>query len=149
MHQQGVFARTGPLTLDGFAGPGADSPKCFKSYIEQGETVVASSHKVYGTSSNDLILQMRKLRIEKTILVSPAENICVEAHLRDFLEQGFEVALVRDVTAGTRNEVGDGYRAALVIFRALAHALWTTWETIQYIEAATKAPPARTGMGAS
>ena len=29
-----------------------------------------------------------KRRIEQIILAGPAGNICVEAHLRDFLEQG-------------------------------------------------------------
>ena len=135
MGRLGVFGRRGPLTLEGFAGSGADWPERFKPYLEDGETVVASPHKVYGTSSNDLVLQLRKRRIEKLILAGPAGNICVEAHLRDFLEQGFEVAMVRDATAGARNEEGDGYRAALVNFRALAHALWTTRETVGYIQA--------------
>jgi hypothetical protein len=31
-----------------------------------------------------------------------------EAHPRDFLEHGFAVATVRDATAGTKNEGGDG-----------------------------------------
>jgi nicotinamidase-related amidase len=137
MREAGVFARRGPLTLDGFPGSGADWPERFKPYIEDGATVVASPHKVYGTSSNDLVLQLRKRRIEKIILAGPAGNICVEAHLRDFLEQGFEVAMVRDATAGARNEEGDGYRAALVNFRSLAHALWTTRETVAFIDAAS------------
>jgi nicotinamidase-related amidase len=149
MGRLGVFARRGPLTLDGFAGSGADWPERFKPYLQDGETVVASPHKVYGTSSNDLVLQLRKRRIEKIILAGPAGNVCVEAHLRDFLEQGFEVAMVRDATAGARNEEGDGYRAALVNFRALAHALWTTRETVRAVEAACGAPStsAPTGRG--
>jgi nicotinamidase-related amidase len=52
MHQLGVFARSGPLTLDGFAGSGADWPERFKPYLEDGATVVASPHKVYGTASS-------------------------------------------------------------------------------------------------
>ena len=52
--------------------------------------------------------------------------------------------MVRDATAGARNEEGDGYRAALVNFRALAHALWTTRETVQAIEAAA---PSASGQG--
>jgi hypothetical protein len=44
--------------------------------------------------------------------------------------------MVRDATAGVRNEEGDGYRAAMVNFRALAHALWTTRETVQTLEVA-------------
>ena len=138
MHRMSLFARKGPLTLDGFAGSGADWPERFKPYLEGGETVMASPHKVYGTASNDLVLQLRKRRIEKIILAGPAGNLCVEAHLRDFLEQGFEVAMVRDATAGARNEEGDGYRAALVNFRALAHALWTTREAVGYIAAASR-----------
>jgi nicotinamidase-related amidase len=136
MHRLDLFARHGPLTLDGFAGSGADWPERFKPYLEDGDTVVASPHKMYGTSSNDLVLQLRKRRIEKIILAGPAGNICVESHLRDFLEQGFEVAMVSDATAGFRNELGDGYRAAIVNFRALAHALWTTEETVRRIETA-------------
>jgi nicotinamidase-related amidase len=136
MHQMDLFARRGPLTLEGFTGSGADWPERFKPYLEAGETVVASPHKVYGTASNDLVLQLRKRRIEKIILAGPAGNLCVEAHLRDFLEHGFEVAMVRDAIAGAQNEEGDGYRAALVNFRALAHALWTTRETVQAIELA-------------
>ena len=128
MQQMGLFARRGPLTLDGFAGSGADWPERFKPYLRECDTVVASPHKVYGTSSNDLVLQLRKRRIEKVILAGPAGNLCVEAHLRDFLEHGFEVAMVRDATAGTKNEEGDGYQAALVNFRFMAHALWTTRE---------------------
>jgi nicotinamidase-related amidase len=157
MGRMGVFARRGPLTLEGFAGSGADWPERFRPYLEDGEAVVASPHKMYGTSSNDLVLQLRKRRIEKIILAGPAGNICVEAHLRDFLEQGFEVAMVRDATAGARNEEGDGYRAALVNFRALAHALWTTRETVGYIEAASAGidgpglagPASRCGSGES
>jgi nicotinamidase-related amidase len=131
MGQAGVVTRAGPLTLDGFAGSGADFPERYKPYLEACDTVVASPHKVYGTASNDLVLQLRKRRIEKLILAGPAGNLCVEAHLRDFLEQGFEIAMVRDATAGTANEEGDGYRAAIVNFRFMAHALWTTREAVE------------------
>jgi nicotinamidase-related amidase len=138
MGQLGVFARKGPLTLDGFAGSGADWPERFKPYLEACDTVVASPHKVYGTASNDLVLQVRKRRIEKVILAGPAGNLCVEAHLRDFLEQGFEVAMVRDATAGAINEEGDGYQAALVNYRFMAHAVWTTDETVALMRAASR-----------
>ena len=130
MHRLNVVARKGPLTLDGFDGSGADWPERFKPYLQACDTIVASPHKVYGTASNDLVLQLRKRRIEKVILAGPAGNLCVEAHLRDFLENGFEVAMVRDATAGPQNEEGDGYQSALVNFRFMAHALWTTQETV-------------------
>src|SRR5215472_16153014 len=60
MGQLGVFARKGPLTLDGFDSSGADWPERFKPYLRACDTVVASPHKVYATSSNDLVLQLRK-----------------------------------------------------------------------------------------
>jgi nicotinamidase-related amidase len=137
MRQLDVVARQGPLTLDGFVGSGADWPERFKPYLEACDTIVASPHKVYGTASSDLVLQLRKRRIEKVILAGPAGNLCVEAHLRDFLEQGFEVAMVRDATAGAKNEEGDGYQAALVNFRFMAHALWTTEETVRLMREAS------------
>jgi nicotinamidase-related amidase len=138
MEQRGVVARKGPLTLDGFDGSGADWPERFKPHLCACDTVVASPHKVYGTSSNDLVLQLRKRRIEKVILAGPVGNLCVEAHLRDFLEHGFEVAVVRDATAGTKNEEGDGYQAALVNFRFMAHALWTTEEAVRLMREAAR-----------
>jgi nicotinamidase-related amidase len=136
MGKLGVFARAGPLTLDGFEGSGADWPDRFKPLLRDCDTVVASPHKVYGTASNDLVLQLRKRRVEKVVLFGPAGNLCVEAHLRDFLEHGFEVAMVRDATAGTTNEEGDGYRAAMVNFRFLAHAVWTTDEAVRRLREA-------------
>lgn len=138
MSELGVVARKGALTLDGFANSGADWPERFKPCLEACDTIVASPHKVYGTASNDLVLQLRKRRIEKVIVAGPAGNLCVEAHLRDFLENGFEVAMVRDATAGALNEEGDGYQAALVNFRFLAHALWTTEETVAHMRAASR-----------
>jgi hypothetical protein len=63
-------------------------------------------------------------------MAGPAGNICVEAHLRDLLKQGFEVAMVRDAIGGTSNEEGDSVQSALVNFRFLAHALWTSDEAV-------------------
>ena len=48
MHNIGMFDRQGPLSLEGFENSGADFLKRYKPYIEDGETVVASPHKVYG-----------------------------------------------------------------------------------------------------
>ena len=79
---------------------------------------MASPHKVYGPENNDLALQLRKRGINKVILAGMSANLCVEAHLRELLEQGFQVAVVKDATAGARHpELGDGYKAALVNFR--------------------------------
>jgi nicotinamidase-related amidase len=136
-HKVGLMNRKGPLSLDGFEGSGADFPARYKPYIYDSNTIVTSPHKAYGTSTNDIILQLRRYRIEKIVLAGPVGNLCVEAHMRDFIEGGFEVAMVRDATAGTSNEEGDGYRAALINWRFMAHALWSTTEAISHIEQAS------------
>ena len=126
-----VFARRGALSLDGFSRSGADWLERFKPYIEDGKTVVVSPHKVWGPQTNDLVLQLRKRRISKVILGGMLANICVESHLRDLLEQGFEVIVARDATAAPRHpEWGYGYSAALINFRFLAHAVLSTDEVV-------------------
>lgn len=126
-----TFERTGPLSLDGFASSGADWVDRFKPYIEDGKTVVVSPHKVFGPQTNDLVLQLRKRRISKIILGGMLANMCVESHLREFLEQGFEVAVIKDATAGPRHPVwGDGYQAAMINYRFLAHAVLSTDEVV-------------------
>ncbi len=127
----GMFARSGPLDLTGFRDSGADWLERFKPYIEDGRTIVASPHKVFGPQTNDLVLQLRKRGVDRIVLGGMLANMCVESHLREFLEQGFEVAVVRDATAGPRHpEWGDGYEAAIVNYRFLAHAVPSTEEVL-------------------
>ena len=119
------------MSLEGFANSGADWLDRFKPYIEDGKTVIVSPHKVWGPQTNDLVLQLRKRGISKIILGGMLANMCVESHLRELLEQGFEVAVVKDATAGPRHpEWGDGYQAAMVNYRFLAHAVLSTEETV-------------------
>jgi nicotinamidase-related amidase len=126
------FARKGPLDLTGFSNSGADWLDRFKPYIQDGRTIVVSPHKVWGPQTNDLVLQLRKRRIGKIILGGMLANMCVESHLRELLEQGFEVAIVKDATAGPRHpEWGDGYQAAMINYRFLAHAVLSTDETVE------------------
>ena len=44
-------------------------------------------------------------------------NLCVEAHIRDLIEDGFEIAVAKDATAGAVLPKGDAYEAALLNFR--------------------------------
>jgi nicotinamidase-related amidase len=126
-----TFARSGPLDLTGFAGSGADWLERFKPYINDGKTVVASPHKVFGPQTNDLVLQLRKRGFGNVILGGMLANMCVESHLRELLERGFQIAVVKDAVAGPRHpEWGDGYRAALVNYRFLAHAVLSTEEAV-------------------
>lgn len=126
-HENKMFARRGVLNLDGLIGSGADWLERFKPYIDDGKTVVVSPHRVWGPQTNDLVLQLRKRGISKVILGGMLANMCVESHLRDLLEQGFEVLVVKDATAGPRHpEWGDGYQAAMINYAFLAHAVLGT-----------------------
>jgi len=131
MHEIKMFDRSGALNLDGFSGSGADWLERYKPLIEDGKTIVVSPHKVYGPENNDLILQLRKRNISKVILGGMSANLCVEAHMRELLEQGFEVAVVKDATAGARHpELGDGYNAAVINFGYIANAVLSTDEAV-------------------
>ena len=126
------FWRPSSLSLDGFSGSGADWLERYKPFIEDGKTVVVSPHKVYSPQCNDLVLQLRKRRIDKVILAGMMANLCVESHLRELLEQGFEVAVVKDATAAPRHpELGDGYKAAVINYGFLANAVLTTDEAVK------------------
>jgi nicotinamidase-related amidase len=136
MHAIGMFDRKGPLDLNGFENSGADWLEPYKTYLNDGETIIASPHKVYGPETNDLVLQLRKRGIDKVILAGMSANLCVESHMRELLEQGFEVAVVKDATAAAKVPEGDGYASALVNFRFMANAVWNTEQATQHIQKA-------------
>ena len=132
MHEIDMFSRSGALSLEGFEGSGADWLERYKPLIEDGETIVVSPHKVYGPESNDLALQLRKRGIDKVVLAGMSANLCVEAHLRELLEQGFEVTVVSDATAAAKHpELGDGYATALTNFGFIANGVVTTNEAVK------------------
>ncbi len=127
MHDINMFDRTGQLTVEGFANSGGGWLDEYKKFIEDGETVIVSPHKVYGPESNDLALQLRKRGISKIILAGMSANLCVEAHLRELTENGFEVTVVKDATAAAQHpELGDGYAAAIVNFGFIASGVLDT-----------------------
>ena len=131
MHEIGMFDRKGALNTEGFEGSGADWLEEYKPYIEDGKTVVVSPHKVYGPESNDLALQLRKRGKSKVILGGMSANLCVEAHMRELLEEGFEIAVVADATAAAIHpELGDGYKAALTNYGFMANAVLSTDEAL-------------------
>ena len=138
MHKIGMFDRKGACDVDGFEGSGADFMPEYKAYIGDGKTIIASPHKVYGPDANDLSLQLRKAGIDKIILAGMSANLCTESHLRELLEAGFEVAVVKDATAAAQAPGLDGYAAALTNFRFLASAVWTTEQATGAMKAAGK-----------
>ena len=129
------FFRPDPLSLESFKGSGADWLERFKPFIEDDKTVVVSPHKVWGPQTNDLVLQLRKRGINRVVLAGMLANLCVESHLRELLEQGFEVAVVKDATAAPRHPtIGDGYIAAVINYGFLANAVLTTDQAVELMQ---------------
>ncbi len=135
MHDIKMFDRPGPLDLTGFERSGADWLDRYKPFINDGDTVVTSPHKVFGPQSNDLVLQLRKRGVNKVLLAGMSANLCVESHLRDLLEQGFEVAVAWDATAAAKLPEFDGMTAAKTNYHMLASETVDTAEAVRRIEA--------------
>lgn len=137
MHKIGMFDREGPLVSDGVEGSGAEWLERYKPYINDKSTLVTSPHKVYGPESNDLVLQLRKRGIKKVILGGMSANLCTESHLRELMEQGFEVAVVPDATGAAIVGDLDGFQAAYVNYRMIANTIWPTAEAVEKIRNAS------------
>ena len=133
MHNIKMFDRTDQLSTEGFEGSGADWLDVYKKYIGESNVVVTSPHKVYGPESNDLALQLRKHGFSKVILGGMSANLCTESHMRELIENGFEVAVVKDATAGAILPGMNSYEAALINFRMIASHVFTTEEVIAQI----------------
>ena len=131
----GFVGRKDPVDLEGFVGSGADYPERLKKYLMDGKTANTSPHKGLSCLSNDLIKQLRMRHVEKVIMAGPVGNLCLENHMRDLIEAGFEIAMVRDAIAAGRNEEGDAYAAAMVNYRFMANAVWTTEDTVRRMKA--------------
>jgi nicotinamidase-related amidase len=63
-------------------------------------------------------------------------NLCTESHMRELIEQGFEVLVVSDATAAAQLPEWDGYAAALTNFRMIANHVAPTAEAVIAIETA-------------
>jgi nicotinamidase-related amidase len=134
MHEIDMFTRPAPLSTEGLEGSGADWHADLKPYLTDGETVVTSPHKVYGPQNNDLGLQLRKRGITSILLAGMSANLCVESHLRDLIEQGFEVKVIADATAAANHpDMGDGYAAAMTNFAFISSGVLTTAEALETI----------------
>lgn len=136
MHNIKMFDRKGALTTEGFEGSGADWLSIYKQYINSKNVIVSSPHKMYGPENNDLALQLRKRGINKVVIAGMSGNLCVEAHLRGLLEEGFETAVVSDATASAILPGLNGYEASLVNFTMLSSKVFKTNEFIAEVKKA-------------
>ena len=134
MHNIQMFDRKGPLHVKDIEGSGADWLEQYKPYINNGRTVVTSPHKVFGPESNDLIVQLRKQDIKQVLLAGMSANLCTESHMRELVEQGFEVVVLTDATAAAILPGYDGYEAAFINYRFIASDVWSTADALMKIE---------------
>jgi nicotinamidase-related amidase len=128
MHNINMFDRGDQLNVEGFEGSGADWLEPYKHYIDQDYVTVVGPHKVFGPEQNDLSLQLRKQKVDKVILAGMSGNLCVEAHMRELIEDGFEVAIVGDATASAIIPGWDGNQAAQTNFRMISSHVYKTAE---------------------
>ena len=110
----------------------SDVIPALKSYVEDHKAIICWPHVMLKQFwVNDIGLRLRQQQITQIILAGMFVSLRIETHLRDFIEQGFEVVVVTDAVAGAKLPEGIGYLSALANFRRIVDALWTTDETIQ------------------
>lgn len=131
MHNISMFDRGDQLSVKGFEGSGADWLEPYKKYINKDFVTVVGPHKVFGPEQNDLSLQLRKQKIDKVILAGMSGNLCVEAHMRELIEDGFELAVVGDATASAILPELDGNQAAQTNFRMIASHVYKTEDLVK------------------
>ena len=97
-------------------------------------TFVLSPHKqLSGFWSNDVNTQLRQRGIDTIVLAGMSANLCVESHLRDAVENGFEVVVVTDATAAAGQKA---LEAAHTNYGFIAHETVTTDEIADRLAAA-------------
>jgi nicotinamidase-related amidase len=88
------------------------------------DTIICSPHKnLSGFWTSDIATQLRRRDVQTIVLAGMVANLCVESHLRDAIECGFDVVVVRDATSGTSEEAT---AASLATFDLLATEVVTT-----------------------
>jgi nicotinamidase-related amidase len=102
------------------------------------DTIVLSPHKALsGFWANDIQIQLRQRDVQTIILAGMSANLCIESHLRDAAENGFDVIVVKDATAGAGEAAT---QAAYVNYGFIASDVVTTAEAL---EALASAPSVR------
>ncbi|MDN3015435.1 cysteine hydrolase [Paenibacillus sp. BSR1-1] len=109
---------------------GADWVPSLKPYILSNQTVIATAHKIASPQTNDLVYQLRQHSKEKVILAGVLSNICVESHMRDLIENGFQTAVVYDATATISEK---DFQAAVTNYHAFSSAVWSTQQAISLL----------------
>lgn len=95
-------------------------------------TFVLAPHK--GLSNfwtGDTNIQLRQRGIQTVILAGMSANLCVESHLRDAVEHGFDVIAIKDATTGAGPEAT---QAAYTNYGFIASEVTTTSEIVKQLK---------------
>ena len=102
--------------------------------VPDDNTVVMNPHKGFSNfHAGDAKMQLRQYGIETLIMAGMSANLCVESHLRDAIENGFEVIVISDGTAGAGPHAKN---AALINFEFIANEVTTTDDIIDRLRQA-------------
>ena len=97
--------------------------------VPDDNTFVFSPHKGLSNFwSGDINIQLRQRNIQKLVLAGMSANLCVESHLRDAVEHGFDVMVVNDATTGPGPEAT---QAAMTNYGLIATEVIDTQEAIK------------------
>jgi nicotinamidase-related amidase len=97
---------------------------------------VLSPHKALsGFWANDIDIQLRQRDIQTVLLGGMAANLCVESHMRDAAENGFDVIVVKDAVAGPGEA---SMQAAFTNYDFIATEVATTADVVKTLEAAAR-----------
>ena len=97
-------------------------------------TVVMNPHKgLSNFHAGDAKMQLRQYGIQTLIMAGMSANLCVESHLRDAIENGFEVIVIADATAGAGPHAKN---AALINFEFIANEVTVTDDIISRLQQA-------------
>jgi nicotinamidase-related amidase len=97
--------------------------------VPDDNTFVLAPHKALsGFWAGDIAIQLRQRNIDTIVLAGMSANLCVESNLRDAVENGFEVLVVKDATTGPGP---DATQAAMVNYGLIANEVVTTDEITQ------------------
>ncbi len=97
-------------------------------------TVVMNPHKgLSNFHAGDAKMQLRQYGIQTLIMAGMSANLCVESHLRDAIENGFEVIVIADATAGAGPHAKN---AALINFEFIANEVTLTDDIISRLQQA-------------
>ncbi|MFQ5950915.1 MAG: cysteine hydrolase [Candidatus Geothermarchaeales archaeon] len=99
-------------------------------------TFVLAPHKALSNFwTGDINIQLRQRGIENIILAGMSANLCVESHLRDAAEHGFDVTVVKDATTGPGPEAT---QAAYTNYGFIANEVATTEEIAKRMRGSAK-----------